>query len=213
MATPYRAAYLSDHSSGVRFVNTWHVVGDAGAGGTDPNAATVRDALHGALTAKYKACLPPTVQLQSLVVREELHPTSTDVPEESAQTINQPGTLTTTGDTLPVPTCMLATLYSNAAIRSGHGRFFLPACVAAANLTSAGLWDTTVGYWDSTTKAFFDQLIQDQNSGGILGDWTLRPVIYSRTRRAQNISTWYFDVTSYTRRTQPHWLRSRMTAP
>lgn len=213
MAIPYRVALMSDHTSGVRIVNTFHVVSTGDTLGEDSNAADVRDALVTALKTKYKAILAPTITLQSLVVREELAPGSLDVPDEASETIGEVGTLTVSGDMTPLPLCVLATLYTNAAVRSGHGRLFLPGFVPASFLASSGQWDTSIAWWTSNLKNFLDELVTDHHAGGTPGGSTVHPVVYSRTRRAAALPNYWFDVVSYTRRTQPHWLRSRTTAP
>lgn len=213
MASIWRCSYEVDHSTGVRFVNTFHVVvHDSSLVLGGGSAAQVRDVLHSALTTKYRAILPTNCTVQALVVREELAPGSTAVPEEASQTIGAAGTLSTSGDMLPPPTCILATFYTNAAVRSGHGRMFLPGCGPAANLTSAGTWDTTTTLW-TALAAFLDELKTNHGAGIFGTDFTAHQVIYSRTRRAAGASSYWFDVQSYVRRQQPHWLRSRLSAP
>lgn len=210
----WRCAYLADHSTGVRAVITFHVgsTQDFGSLGI-ADAAAVRDALDGALTAKYRALLTTAWTLQSLVVREELPPGSTDVPREASKTIGLAGTTGGGSDMLPVPTCLLTTFYTDAAIRSGHGRMFLPAAVSATGLTGAGLWETT-STWYGLTKTFLDELVSTHSvDDGASGTNTLHPIVYSRTRRAIPGAAFAFFITSYTRRLQPHWLRSRMTSP
>lgn len=213
MASIWRCSYVSHHSSGVQFVNVFHVVNhDTSLIGHDATADDVRDALHTALTTKYRAILPTTVTVDTLVVREELAPGSTSVPSESSQTIGAAGTLTTSGDQLPVPVCNLVTLYSNAAVRSGHGRLFLPGCVGAGNLDTNGNWDMATAYQTAVT-AFMDELKATHTHSGWTSDQLMHLVVYSRTRRAAALANYWFDVVSYTKRTQPHWLRSRLSAP
>lgn len=213
MASIWRCSYNSDHSSGVRLVNTFHtVVHDNSFVPGGPSADVVRDALHSALTTKYRALLPTNVTVQSLVIAEELAPGSTAVPEESAQAIGLAGTLVTAGDLLPVPTCALVTLYTNAAVRSGHGRMFIPACGPAAALDPAGKWDTTTTFW-TALATFFDELKSSHTNGFFDTNFSAHTAIYSRTRRARGDAAYWFDVTSYSRRVSPHWLRSRLTAP
>lgn len=215
MARLWRWAYNSDHNSGVRIVNTGYVVTteDFGGGG-DGSAAQVRDALHGALTTKYRAMLAADFTVQSLVIREQLKPGDTDVPEEAAQTIASAGTSTGTGDRLPLGCCMLVSIYTNAAIRSGHGRRFVYPGGYASALTSAGIWDPSGGGIWAAVAAFEDEAkLTHSVDTGFGTTATAHPVVYSRTRHGLNLDPWYFDITSYTRRPQPHWLRSRMTAP
>jgi len=213
--TVWRCSYNSTHSSGVQYVNTFHVVvRDDPVSLLSPTADAVRDALHSALTTKYRNCLPSDVTVNKLVVREELTPGSTAVPAESSQTIGLAGTLALSGDRLPIPLCALITLYTNAAVRSGHGRMFLPNPGQAANLQTTSLWDTGTTWYGTNVPAFTAEL-KAHHSVSVVGnpDSTAALVVYSRTRRARADADWYFDVTSIVQRTAPHWLRSRMTAP
>lgn len=211
----WRWAYQSETNDGIRIVNTGHVVSTEDfTGGGDGSAAQVRDALHSALTTKYRATLPGDITVQVLVVREELAPGDESVPEESSQSINLTGTLSGTGDRLPVGCCLLVSLYTNAAVRSGHGRRFLGPKGFAVQLNSLGVWDTGGGQIWGNVATFEDEALLDHSIDTGFGTTaTAHPVVYSRTRRAKELDEYTFDVVSYTRRPQPHWLRSRMTAP
>lgn len=213
MASLFRCALHSQHSSGVDIVNTWHVRTDDGALGLfDASAADVADALTDVLVTPYRACMTAAYTLLSLSATEVLPPGSTDVPDTSGNTIALAGTQTTTGDQLPVPTCLLATIYSSAAIRSGHGRIYLPGGVAASSLNASGRWDPASGTW-TAAGTFLTALIAGHGWTAWLGSETIKAVVYSRTRHAANLSPYYFDASTYTRRDAPHWLRSRATAP
>lgn len=213
MAQVYRCAWNSDTDTGVRIVNTFHVVARPQAFTTeDESAAAVRDALHAALTTKYRATLATDITLQSLVVREELAPSDQSVPDEASQTIGLAGTQVPSGDRLPWSTCLLATFYTNAAVRSGHGRNFLSPGTSASNLTAGKIWDTASTVW-TNAGTYLTELMAAHSTGSSNAGHDLAQVVYSRTRRAQSLPEYYFDVVSYTRRTQPHWLRSRASVP
>ena len=210
----YRAAYVSTHSSGVRYVNTFHVVARSQEFTTgDESAAGVRDALHTALTTKYRALLGTDVQVETIVVREELAPGDTTPPDEASTTINLAGTFALTTDRNPPALCTLATFYTNAAVRSGHGRMFLPSSPQPADLDTNGSWQTNRAYWTTTLPAFLNELKAEHTTGNQGAGHTLSQVVYSRTRRAAADPFHYFDVTSYTVRQLAHFLRSRTTAP
>lgn len=215
MAKLWRAAYHSTHSSGVQAVNVFHFV-DRPASGFDStgSAGAVRDALNTALTAKYRLCIANTWTVQSLTVAEVLPPTSTDVPDAASATIGSVGSITTSGDQLAPPITPLVTFYSNAAIRSGHGRCFMPNPGNAAVLNSSGNWDLTAAPFAVAYPDFLTALRSAMHPDvPVDPDSTLSQVIYSRTRHAAGLSQYYFDVSSATLRAAPHWLRSRMTAP
>jgi len=216
MAKLWRAAYLSSYADGLQLVNTFHGVTteDTLSINGDGSAAQVRDAVHAALTTKYKAILPTDVTLNTLTVRQVLTPGSTDVPEEASQSIGLAGLVTFSGDRTPPALCLLVTLYSAAAIRSGHGRLFLPGSPAVSALDGAGHWQNAGTWYPTTVNAFLDELITTDSvdtGGGNSATW--HPVIYSRTRHAGAASPYYFDISSYTKRTKAAWLRSRTTVP
>jgi hypothetical protein len=203
------------HSNGVRMANSFHVMSrEKSPYQGVSTAAQVRDELHGKLTTKFKAVIPATITVDALVVREELAPSDNSVPDEAAQTIGAVGTLGVSGDLLPVPTCALLTIYTNAAVRSGHGRMFLPACYTASTLNNVGNFDTGAAPFATTLPTLITALLAgfEPNVNGVVTNAASLGV-YSRTRRAASLSEWFFDATNIVVRTAPHWLRSRTTAP
>lgn len=176
--------------------------------------AEIRDALATALSPPYRACIANAWTLKSIVVSEVLPPGSTDVPEQASNSYSLRGSITATGDQLPVPVTPLVTWYSNAAIRSGHGRSFLPSPGNASYLAASGNWDTAAAWYTTTVPAFITAArsnITVDVSGGL--DATASLVVYSRTRHERALDEYYFDVVSGVLRPAPHWLRSRSTAP
>lgn len=211
MAKVWRCSYESV-LLGTTFVNTFHVVARTPALTADAGADEVRDTLHAALTTKYRACLKTAYTLNSLTVREELAPGDTSIPAESVQTIGLAGTLGGGDTLLPLSMVQLVTFRTNAAVRSGHGRMFMPSSRASADLDANALWLATNPYWTNVT-AFCNELKTHHDMGILGADGTLAQVVYSRTRRARGDADYYFDVTAFVQRNKPHWLRSRATAP
>jgi hypothetical protein len=214
MAQIYRCAYVSETAAGVQIVNTWHVAAyDQIFTTSGESAAAVRDALNTALTTKYRALLATDTNLLALVVREELAPTDTNVPDEASATIGLAGTQAIGTDRPPPALCLLSTFYTNAAIRSGHGRMFLPGSCNAGALDANGNWQATGTWWTTTVPAFLTELKASHSTGSGNAGHDLRQVVYSRTRRGDGRPGYYFDVQSYNMRQKAHWLRSRMTSP
>lgn len=212
MSDVWRCSYESTRS-GVTLVNTFHVVARPTSPLDNYSADTVRDVLHAALTTKYRAVASTDTTVQSLTVREELTPGSTDIPRESVQTIGLAGTRAVADTNLPASMTLLATIRTNAAVRSGHGRVFLLPPVEQAALTGSAIWRTTNAYWLNAIT-FMAELISDHTHTTLgVPDGSIDPVIYSRTRRERGDANYYFDVTAYVLRPAPHWLRSRATAP
>lgn len=211
VAKVWRCAFQSS-TGGVLLVNTWHVVTRPTLLTTgDPSAAQVRDVLNTALTTKYKALMPSTISVDLLDVREEVDPATGDIPEEALLTIGAAGTRAVGTYAEPLGLSNLVSFKTNAAIRSGHGRMWIPV-IDKDVLTTSGTF-TTTGALALAITAFFDELKTNHpiSFGG--SGWDCEQVVYSRTRRARGDEFFYFDVTAYVRRMTPHWLRSRMTAP
>lgn len=217
MSKLWRAAWNYTHNaSGVKATNVVHfVVRDAGGALSTSSADEVRDALHGKFSTPFRSVIGNIWKQDTLVVTEVLAPGSTDIPEQSTEAIGTNGSISVSGDLLPVPSCTLVTLRTNAAIRSGHGRLFLINPGAAANLDSTGKYDPLTAYWVTTLPALLADLDDDVAvENGIYADGTGHIVVYSRTRHAlPGPPDYYFDVQTATAHLELHWLRSRMTAP
>ena len=215
MAKLFRVSFHSTSTTGVAYVSTYHYVVRPAGGFTDTgDASNLRDALSGTLPAQYRGVLPNWITVQTMLVAEVLPPGSTDVPDESSFTVGLNGQQSTTGDQLPIPLCVLVGIYSNAAVRSGHGRTFYPHPGNASLLDSAGNWDMASTVFATSYPTLLNSLKSNWTvdlSG--TPDATASQVIYSRTRHARGDDSYYFDVSSWTIRTVPHWLRSRATAP
>ena len=103
---------------------------------------------------------------------------------------------------------MVLTWRTDLATRSGRGRIFVPSPLGSATLESPDKWDPEAQYWihagtfgDNFTSPF------TFNYGVLLESATLTGRVWSRVNDEGH------DVTSFIRRTRPHWLRSRSTAP
>jgi hypothetical protein len=77
-------------------------------------------------------------------------------------------------------------------------------------LTAAGLWDTTLSWWAAIVSlaGYMDDTLTDDIILGGTGH-SLKPVIYSRTRRNLTLSPYTFHITGATPSPVPRWLRRR----
>src|SRR6266536_906862 len=150
MSKVWRCSYQSS-CSGVLIVNTLHYVDRPNIGFSDRSADQVREAVHAKLTTKYRNLMQAVCTVDSLLVREELAPGDTAIPAESLQTIGLAGTLAGSDQNLPLSLTPLVKIATNAAVRSGHGRLFLPSPQSAGSLTAGGLWNTGVTFWTNIT--------------------------------------------------------------
>jgi hypothetical protein len=209
----WRCSYSGTAGNGTVVVNTFHVVSEPDLLATaDESAVGVRDALHTALTTKYRAMVASFDMVDALTVREELAPGSTAIPQEAVQTISALGTRSAPEQFLSQGLCALATLDSNAAIRGGKGRMFLPPAYYSGAASSGGTWLSSNAYWTNAVT-FLNELLTTHHSGAATLGHNLVPVLYSRTRRARGDSSYWFELTGYRLRTRQHFLRSRTTSP
>lgn len=217
MAKLWRAAWNYTHvASSVRGVNVVHaIVRDAGGALSTSSSDEVRDALNTKYSALFRQVISNAWRQESLIVTEVLSPGSLDIPEQASLTIGTLGGISLSGDQLPVASTTLITLRTNAAIRSGHGRIFIPNPGLASYLDSAGKYDALSAYWVTNLPQLLTALDDDfAVENGIYADGTGHLVVYSRTRHAKpGPPDYYFDVASAQGHLELHWLRSRMTAP
>ena len=141
-------------------------------------------------------------------VTEEALPSA--IPFQGSYPVNLSGTRSHTDDRLPLGLSALVALRSNAAVRGGSGRFWAPPPIGSIALGGGHTWDHTQAYW-LNVKSFCDALLHGATSGDwwALSSTRANLVIYSRTRRLRGDANYFFDVTSYAIRDEPHWLRSR----
>lgn len=207
----WRVAFESTSSDGVQIVNTFHVAGRGGVLVEKPSADQVRDAMDSAFTTKYRNLLSDNVTFQTITVTEEVDPNGSAVPDQSVKSIALPGNRAIANTKLAGGLCIVAKLATNAAVRSGHGRLFLPPAYADGEVATGGNWYALGQYW-SQAKTFLDELMESHD-WDLLSDGHLDPVVYSRTRRQRGDDNWFFDISAYIMRSKQHFLRSRMSAP
>ncbi len=215
MASLWRCAINSTHTTGVRIATVLHYKARAHATtSADASAHQVADQLVTDLAAKYRLLYSNKWTQNDFTVTEVVTPGSGSIPDHWVHGIGTLGSISPSGDSLPIPTAVLVTLYTNAAVRSGHGRSFLPNPELAANLDANGKFDTATAWWTGALASWCAQMPTDSRvNDGLLVDQDLSLVIYSHTRHAAGQPSYYFDVVQATPKVNPHWLRSRMTAP
>lgn len=170
---------------------------------------TVLTSLGDNLKTPFKNMLATDFTLNEITaVTEEALPSA--IPVTSAYPVNLSGTRSHTDDRLPLGLSALVALKTNAAVRGGTGRFWAPPPIGSIALGGGHTWDHTQAYW-LNVKAFCDALMR----GATAGDWwaltstRMELIVYSRTRRLRGDVNYYFGVSSYAIRDEPHWLRSR----
>lgn len=173
----------------------------------------VANALVGAnFTDKLAACMTTADSVDSLLVRE-MKASPSSVVSEQVRSVAHAGSLGVGDDRLPNEVCGLLHIATDAAIRSGRGRMWLPSPRASNAVTADGKWDHTAGYW-LAVQALITQM-GHLNSGGSV--WTglygsgasFGVGVLSRTRRFRGDPQFAFHATAYSLRDKMHWLRSR----
>jgi hypothetical protein len=176
------------------------------------SADSVRDTLDAALTSKFRDVLTTLDGLTGLSIVEEVVPHSGDIPEASFKTLTGAGTRVASSQHLSPGLCILAKVRSNAAVRGGLGRAWMPPALDEGQAAGGGTWLTTGSYWTKSI-AYMDARTADHDGPGVVDFFRLSAIIYSRTRRARGESNYYFDVTGYSMHPEQRFLRSRTTAP
>jgi hypothetical protein len=149
-------------------------------------------------------------RLTQLRVREERAPGDSTPGEVFTQDVSLIGNLgAVTGDQLPPEMCVWLKWTTAFAGRSGRGGTHMPPQLQPSNLTTGGVWDSAIlttfpfsAFADATVDDL-DDVFPSPHQG------SLRPKIYSRTRRGRGQSPFTFDVTGAAFATKPRWLRRR----
>lgn len=206
MAISYRVEWRW-HYGTLLGVTGFHCLTDLPTGGTEPDVADIATAHDTHYTTAFRACTHNSIVVDALHVREEVDPTSGDVPSVAQHDINLAGTLGTSSHSLQQQLCPLISLKTNAAIRSGRGWMFMPPLLDKGLLGTDGYIDGTTVAW--TNLNAFAALMDDELDYGTVIISHSRPVVYSRRRRQLGRSPWTFKVDHAVVRGLPHFLHSR----
>lgn len=221
MAKVWRVEVVGETASlGLQWMFTLHYQTDMGTGSGEPSASRIIDEFFdhwGSSSTNLStivAALASPNALRAVRAREEVDPTGDDVPEQAERAINLGGSLTISGDHLPIEACMWMKCGTGVASRSSRGGFHWPPTLAPAFLDGNGFWDAT-SLASSPFSAIPPKVVDVLN--GVfpeeLGNGDLKPVIYSETRRRRGQSPYTFQITTATWRQHVAWLRRRGIAP
>jgi hypothetical protein len=221
MAKVWRVEVVGDTpTSGLAWMFTLHYQTDMGGASGEPPASRIIDEFFdhwgstGTNLSVIAAALASPNTLRAVRAREEVDPTGDDVPEQAERAIGIPGTLTISGDHLPIEACMWMKCGTGVASRSSRGGFHWPPTLAPAFLDSSGFWDAA-SLGASPFSAIPPKVIDVLNDvfPEEIGNGSLKPVIYSKTRRARGQSPYTFQITTAAWRQHVAWLRRRGIAP
>lgn len=216
MAKVYRYS-VTAMDRGVQCVANLHYQTDVPIAGSEPSPETVLTQLDqhfsssGTNMSKWLALMQNGAQLVESRVYEEVDPASDDAPTGARQDYALGGTQGALGsDALPVELCAYISLTTSKLGRSFRGGVHSFPLPSNSLLSGTGTLDTSSGAYVNYTN--MATLIVDvlDDVFGTTGD--IKPIIYSRTRRARGES-FSEDITGSRVRTDLRWLRRRATAP
>lgn len=201
-------ATLSATGAGQQVVNTLHYNGDEGTLGASPAASiqALADRLRDDLMVKYRAMFPSYWTINPIVCTEERDPQNPSDPREQRSAgPGGAGSITYSGDLVPMAICAVAQARTHSVGRSFRGRLFLPPIWAEQYMSG----DETTGAWNSIATNFLNAIPLAPDI--VFGPSTVsvKNVVYSRTRRGRDENPYATDVTSYVLSGRLHWLRSR----
>jgi hypothetical protein len=214
VATVWRFELETVHvDSGSRFLTTQMYQTDLAPIHTEPSAEQVLAQIEDHYSTgsdnwtKWLNVMQSQLRLVRAGVREQVAPNSGAIPQTFSKELNLDGLRgSVSGDQLPAAMCVWLHWRTGVSSRSSRGGTHLPPALHPANLTAAGTWDgayVTEVQMNVLREATID-VLED-----VFGDSDLRPVIYSRTRRARGQSPWTFNVTTAQYSRKPRWLRRR----
>lgn len=199
----YRAALRSTDSIGTEYVNTFAIKVEAtGPDLTEPTATQVADQVNTWLNTAYRACLHPGLTFQDVNV----HQLFSGTPVAGLKVVGQVGQLGALSGFVPREVCCVLSLKTAVATRSGRGRLFIPTPRYSDYLSGQDLFDPAGNYWIKI-GLLGDALLAGRTFTESSVEYHMSTRVHSRVR---NVT---YDVTGYQRRSQPHWLRSRASAP
>jgi hypothetical protein len=163
------------------------------------------EALDQWLRDDYLTLLVPNYTVDAFTIRE----LGVEEPAVHEVAVGDAGTLSSQTGELPAECCMVITWRTAVATRSGRGRQFIPSPRGSGALSGPDTWKVSGPYWEHA--ADWIALIVaghtfSYGEGG-LEESQLTPEVWSRVHNTGH------DITSGVRRSRPHWLRSRSTAP
>ena len=183
-----------------------HYQTDVPLGGDEPDPSDVASAIWTHIGTAFRACFSSGVTVHTFVCAEEVLPPSIGVAGSTSVELG--GTAGASGDAIPQGITPIINLHTNARSRSARGWMHLPPPPGSANINTNTFTSTHL-----TRMTTLCALLDDVLDLGTVFVTHVNPVVYSRTRHANGLEPYTFQVKSATANPTPHWLRSRMTTP
>lgn len=206
MSRIYRITFKCAKSDGTLAMPSVHYKEDVPAGGANNDPSELASKVWDHVGPAFKATFSSLYTVQEVLALEEVVPPAIGVA--GSHTVNEAGTLTGTGDSMPDGAVAVINVHTNTRSRSARG-WFHPPSPRWADRVSGNSWDGTMLTALNALCAVLDDSISE---GGTFPP-TLVPVVYSRTRAVRGQDPFAFDVTSLSVNPRVHWLKSRMSTP
>lgn len=203
MAKDWLVAVRSTMDNNALDVMTWCIREDPvvpGAGHL--SADTVADDLKTWLQTEIRAVKHAGTRVNEIAVREA----GVSEPTASVAVIDALGTVAAGTGNLPHGVCAVVTVKTDIATRSGRGRTFMACPPYSSLLAGADLFSVSSGWW-TAINTLFNKLLAGTTIAHDAIDHHYSLRVWSRKQGQSH------DAVGVVRRTVPHWLRSRMTAP
>lgn len=206
MSSVYRVAIQAHVNDGTLLMPSLHYKEDVPAGGSANDEATIAANVWAHIGPAFLACIPTRDTVDSIEALEEVVPPA--IGGAGTHTVNQTGTLSGTGDSMPEGNVPILNFHTNTRSRSARGWMHMPS-PHWSDYVSGNVW----GGAGLTALNALAALLDDSITEGGAFPCTLVPVVYSRTRAVRAETPFAFDVTSVTLNPRVHWLKSRMSVP
>jgi hypothetical protein len=209
MARTYRATFKCvDLDNGALLEPSLHYQTDLSTGGSEPDPSDVAEGIFSKCGNEFLNVCSTRIRCDGLLVRSEEIPASGILPVEAFKVVAIPGVLAVAEGDVPRELVGIVNIHTATSSRSARGYITLPGPYSEGYITNKNF----AGAYATAAHAFADKL-DDTFTLGLVSVATVRPVVYSRTRRLRNFTPYTFNVTGATFNTRPHWRRSRGTSP
>lgn len=208
MARVYKTTFMCHDGGGILYQPGLHYQTDLSAGGSEPDPDDVANAIWGQVGIPFQQATATAIFCDELVVTEQVLKPAIGVG--GAHPVASGGLLALGDTKLPGAMSALLSWHTNVHSRSARGHTFMPNPFNSLDLAANGVWSTT---FLAQLQGFANACLGHFTVGSAPFETTIRPIVYSRTRHVRGETPFTFEVSGVTVRSQPHWLRSRTTAP
>lgn len=206
VARIYRVTIKGHYSNGALLEPSLHYQTDVPDLGEEPEPNDVASGVWTLLGTAFKNLQNNSTVIDEVIAAEEV--LKPDIGVAGTHVVGQNGTATATAPDISHGLSAVINLHTATRSRSARGW-----CKVGCDLVHSSIvGDNWAAAYKATLDAFA-ALMDNTFELGTLQITTVRPVIYSKTRREKGFSPYAFHVTSGTANPQVRWQRSRLSVP